>query len=216
MGGSASKETEKDNFCRFGQGIVGTSSAILRDILESYVPHTELLRTVNNRPAPLSLDKHQRELVMKAATEGYKEFDITLLYIILRNLCSNLRDSSTPDLPPPSQNWGKEPKPTDLTLSDDIERIRLLRNEVFAHLPRAEFSETDYKKYWGQLKDVCHRCKNNIRLQQFGHDYEQQLKDLEKYTMADKDIKDFMDQLDDMQGMYGLVGEVCRYFSPWL
>ena len=191
---------EKDNFCKFGQGIVGPSSVILRDILESYIPCTDLLNIVNSRPVPLKLTNHQRQLIMSAATDGYQDFDITLLYTLLRNICSNLINPATPDLPAPTQGWGKDPLPSDITLSDDIERIRILRNRVFAHLPRAELTENEYKTHWGELTDLCKRCKHNTRLQPFGHDYEQCLKDLEYYKMTEKDIKDITDKLSNMQG----------------
>ena len=202
MGALFSKEFEKDNYSRFGHGIVGTATGILRDVLESYVPHTDLLNVYNNTPVTPRLDARQRQLVMNAATDGYTDFDITLLYTLLRNICSNLRNPATPDLPAPSRGWGKDPLPTDVTLSDDIERIRLLRNGVFAHLPRARLSENVYKQHWGNLKDVCSRCTLNTRLQQFAKDYEQELKDLEKYSLQEKDAKDLLDRVSDMKGEY--------------
>ena len=200
MGALYSKEFEKDNFSRFGHGIVGTATGILRDVLEFYVRPTDLLNVYNNTPVPPRLDAHQQQLVMNAATDGYKDFDITLLYTLLRNICSNLRNPATPNLPAPSRGWGKDPLPTDVTISDDIERIRLLRNRVFAHLPRARLSKNEYQQHWGKLKDLCQRCTNNVRLQQFAHDYEQELKDLESYTLSEKDAKDLIDILSDMKG----------------
>ena len=195
-----SKELKRDNFCRFAQGIVGTSSVILRDVLESYVPHTDLLNVFNSRPVPIKLDAHQKILVMNAATDGYKDFDITLLYTLLRNLCCNLRNPASPDLPAPTQGWGKDPLPTDITLSDDIERIRILRNGVFAHLSQAKLSKTEYLHHWGQLKDVCIRCTHNPRLQRFAYDYEQELKELESYTLSEKDLKELLVIVSSMKG----------------
>ena len=109
-------------------------------------------------------------------------------------MCSNLSaysgNSATSNLSAPTRGWGKEPKPTDTTLSDDIERIRLLRNGVFAHISRAKLTDDEYKQYWGQLMDVCRRCTNDNRLKQFGHDYNQQLTELENCTWTEKKVKD--------------------------
>ena len=204
MGVTVSKEMERDHFSRFGQGIVGTASVILRDALESFVPHTELWKVVNSGTVQARLNNHQKNFIKKAATDGYKHFDITLLYTLLRNVCNNLNNPAIPNLPSPSQGWGKDPLPTDVTLSDDIERIRLLRNAVFAHLADSKLSKTEYKKHWGELKDVCHRCTNIQRLQQFSRNYEQELKDLEKYTITEKDATDVIHLLSDMKGSHQL------------
>ena len=145
---------------------------------------------MNRMPAPLRLDKHQRDLVMKASVDGYNDFDITLLYTLLRNVCSNLGDPSVSNLPPPSQGWGSEPRSTDITLSDDIERIRILRNGIFAHLPRAQLSQSEYNTYWNQLSDLCRRCTQNGSLQRFGRDYEKDLKDIETSYITETQAKD--------------------------
>ena len=202
MGVKVSKEMERDNFSRFGQGIVGTASVILRDTLESFVPHKEIWNVVNNGTVQVRLNNHQKNFIKNAATDGYRHFDITLLYTLLRNVCSNLNNAATPNLPPPSQGWGKDPLPTDVTLSDDIERIRLLRNAVFAHLADSKLSKIEYKQYWGKLKDVCCRCTNNPRLHIFSRNYEVDLKDLEKYTVTEKDATEVIDLLSDMKGSY--------------
>ena len=44
-------DKETVNFCRFSLGIVDTSPVVLRDVLESYIPHTELQNVINNMPS---------------------------------------------------------------------------------------------------------------------------------------------------------------------
>ena len=190
---------ETVNFCRFSLGIVDTSPVVLRDILESYIPHTELQNVINNMPLWQKqrfedrLTQPMKDLISNASTDGYKDFDITLLYTLLRNVCSNLRT--------PTQGWGNEPQPTDTTLSDDIERIRLLRNGVFAHMPRAKLTENEYTEHWGALMDVCHRCTIDSRLTSFGHDYEQQLKDFENQIWTEKEVTDTLDKVSEIEGL---------------
>ena len=210
MGGKVSKEPEREYFCRFAQGIVGTSTVILRDVLRSYVPCTDLLDALNHRAVPLKLNKRQKDLVKNAATKGYKEFDISFLYYLLRNLCSNLSNLenltnpriSTENLPQPSKGWDKEPLPLNISLSDDIERIRLLRNEAFAHIPHAKLSKDEYDIYWGKLKDICSRCKSHYRLRQFKHDYKKELRHLEKYNPKDKKAEIIVNTVSEMHGNY--------------
>ena len=202
---------ETVNFCRFSLGIVDTSPVVLRDVLESYIPHTELQNVINNMPPRQKqrfedrLTQPQKDLISNASTDGYKNFDITLIYAVLRNVCSNLSaysgSSATSNLPVPTQGWGNKPQPTDTTLSDDIERIRLLRNGVFAHMSCAKLTESEYTQHWGQLMDVCRRCTIDSRLTLFGHDYEQQLKDFENNTWTEKEVKATLDKVSEIEGL---------------
>lgn len=57
-------------------------------------------------------------------TKNYADFDIALMYKIIRNL-NNL-------VPPPTQGWDYKIPPTsaETTIGDDIERIRRSRNDI--------------------------------------------------------------------------------------
>lgn len=50
----------------------------------------------------------------------YEDFEISLLYTILRNICI---------IPEHKNGWGDVPLPIDKSVSANIERIRLKRNE---------------------------------------------------------------------------------------
>lgn len=118
----------------------------------------------------------------------YTKFDVTLLYKLLRNLCSSLT---------PQQDWGKKPKGIDMLIVHDIERLRLIRND-FAHASSSEFTEDKFKQIWKNLKTVIQRiqnftsligCKTNymdklkkIKTREFGCD------DLEKYKLIVKSV----------------------------
>jgi hypothetical protein len=79
------------------------------------------------------------------------------MYKLLRNYGDNV--------PPPTQDWGKEPKVGQKTIGDDIERIRKYRN-LKAHddLPE-NIDDDDFKFYWEELAQViillwyCEYCK---------------------------------------------------------
>ncbi|XP_046862092.1 uncharacterized protein LOC124455502 isoform X2 [Xenia sp. Carnegie-2017] len=73
------------------------------------------------------------------------DFDITLLCILLRNIC-NLK-------PPHDSIWKNIPNPTDHSTEADITRIRLFRNDRFAHLANASVSFDDFQCFWVEISE---------------------------------------------------------------
>lgn len=80
----------------------------------------------------------------------YSKFDVTLLYTLIRNLCPSLK---------PTQGWGLEPNDTDTKIGDDIERLRLLRNNIYAHADSTEISDGDFNNLWNDLQSVIQRIE---------------------------------------------------------
>ena len=71
------------------------------------------------------------------------DFDITLLSVLLRNICG---------LSPPSiSGWDKWPTLSNLSVEADIVRIKLFRNEHFGHKPQSAVSEADFKALWAEI-----------------------------------------------------------------
>ncbi|KAK3083383.1 hypothetical protein FSP39_021203 [Pinctada imbricata] len=189
-------KTEKDNFSRLGQGIVGTGNTMARDLLTSYISPTDLVARVlpsGRPPHPVwkRLNKEQQENVKKAAVDGYAKFDISLVYVLLRNVCTNLNNPTKPNIPAPTQGWGKDPTPTDITPSDDMERLRILRNAVYGHISKASIPDTEYQIHWQELKDIASRMKIHL-----GKDYLKELQEAEIYKMTDADVKQMMQEVN--------------------
>lgn len=49
------------------------------------------------------------------------------------------------------------PCPSDLSLEDDIERIRNNRN-VIGHCPKAEMSDDEFNTHWAEMEGICQRA----------------------------------------------------------
>lgn len=113
----------------------------LRDILTSHIKPTDLFQKIKSC-STLNLRQEQLKICLAQPTD-YNSFDVSLLYTLIRNLCS---------LPSPTQGWGKEPNSTDTQISDDIERLRLFRNNYYAHAESARISECLFKDIWRNLK----------------------------------------------------------------
>ena len=144
---------ENENYARLSRAIVDLMTFVLREILMLYILPTD----VERKALPFgntklkNLRTEQWDLIHKANTNGYADFDITLLYALLRNLCTSV--------PNPSTKWGRNdlPKSSEVTLGDDIERIRIVKNCLQSHTPTTILNDSEFEDYWKILRDVCVR-----------------------------------------------------------
>lgn len=152
----------------------------LSDILDSHIKPVDLYHKIKSL-STLKLRPDQQKIcfIPPPGVPDYKSFDVTLLYTLIRNLCS---------LPSPAQGWGKEPKPTDTQMSDDIERLRLFRNNYYAHAESAVISDAVFKDVWRDLKLVFRRIQLKTRC---SVDYEEQLINIERTKFTDNYLTTF-------------------------
>lgn len=153
----------------------------LVDILATYVKDVDLFNRINSCPNLLSgrnklrIDQQKICYLTPPAVPDYKKFDVTLLYTLIRNLCPpSLR---------PTQGWGYEPKITDTQVGDDIERLRLFRNNYCAHAVFEEIPDKEFESLWNDLKSVIRRIQSN-GLTVFSVNYEQELTAIENYKFT--------------------------------
>ena len=71
-----------------------------------------------------------------------QEFDITLLVILLRNICG---------LSTPTTGWNAMPGSTDNSREANIVRIKLFRNKLFGHVPGTSVSRLDFEAHWVEV-----------------------------------------------------------------
>ena len=70
------------------------------------------------------------------------DFDITLLCVLLRNICGLL---------PPSTGWDNVPNVADISTEADIVRIKRFRNERFGQITKKNVSAADFKTFWAEI-----------------------------------------------------------------
>ena len=147
---------EKENYARLSRAIVDVMTTILRDIILLYVLPAQIEQgALRLRSSSLrNLRPDQWILIHRASINGYKDFDITILYALLRNICTSI--------PAPSNGWGKHsfPQTHEITLGDDIERIRLTKNMLQSHIPITDMPDREFEDTWKMLRDLCFRMDN--------------------------------------------------------
>ena len=206
---------------RMCRAVVDLGGNILRDCLYYHIKPSVVLQDVlaSRYFKKHPLNPHQMAILGNASAKGdYSECDITLLYSLLRNLtpsCSVLR---------PTTGWGKVPVAAgDLTLGDDIERIREIRNEIYGHVASTELSDALYNDKMKELQDICTRMDmvhkgvlasptprlqkytqtlSDIQVESIDHDMEERYRqELMRMKETDTDTRELFCKLkDDLSG----------------
>ncbi|XP_062602534.1 uncharacterized protein LOC134264256 [Saccostrea cucullata] len=117
----------------------------------------------NKVPPPLlasHLQTHTRKLKERCTSQQMKvlfptcpvsttNFDTTLLYTLFRNTVS---------VKAPSNGWGKDPRPHNTSLTDDIERVRIHRNSI-CH-GKTSMDQLTFQRKWFDLSEAISRLSN--------------------------------------------------------
>lgn len=137
--------------------ILGPCTEILREILRREISPKNLSQKVKTQKKNV-MNLNQERMIFpepsKTYNGDYSDFDITLLYILLRNFCLNI--------PPPANKWGNEPKETDRGVGANIERIRLFRNKHYGHQTSISIPDQDFKRAWFDISRVITELERDL------------------------------------------------------
>ena len=137
---------EMTNINRVSRLLMRPCTHQLRDLLRFYIPRAlfpAVIQRDRSRLWPL-LKKPQRELLFPNSgvySGNYDDMDISLLYILLRNLCG---------IQAHSKGWGNTPDSADRSVSANIERLRLARNQCGHSL--GGMCYTEFNQIWSEIK----------------------------------------------------------------
>ena len=143
----------KANFSRVCQLLVDKGGDALRAVLHAIHPPATLAAVLNTKRSVLQNLKVITGLQLNllfpvTGPPDSKKFDITLLTILLRNICG---------LPPPSAGWNKMPVAGDVSKSDDIVRIKIFRNVVYGHIASTQLDDANFEKLWQDISQPLTR-----------------------------------------------------------
>ena len=128
--------TEKTtNYARLCRLLVDVGSHILRETFDKKRPPGNLEKVLSTSKIRDELQELRKRKVLNPSQWGKlypaikssvssRDFDITLLVVLLRNICG---------LVCPATGWDTVPPTTDTTLEADIVRIKCYRNTVYGH-----------------------------------------------------------------------------------
>lgn len=157
----SSTTREATNFARVSRLLVDGGTLTLRKVFDGiHPPNTLQAVLMSHLPLMLKLKRRkiltdlQWDLLFPAspAHVDSSTFDITLLVVLLRNICS---------LPAPVKGWDELPLVTETNKQDDIARIKFYRNEVYAHASKASLLDVDFANIWAKAVDALLRLGAN-------------------------------------------------------
>ena len=150
---------EKANFTRLSRLLVDKGTEALRNTLDAIHPPANLPAALNANKTyllklkapvkrkPRVINDTQWDLLFPSSGNppDSKIFDVTLLTVLLRNICG---------LPCPATGWDRMPNKGDRTVSANITRVKLFRNEVYAHVSSTRVDKTTFEYLWQKISQA--------------------------------------------------------------
>ena len=200
---------ETTNYARLCRLLVDVGSDVLRETFDKKRPPGNLDTVLSSPPvhAVLQLLKNRKVLnplqwgklypAIKSSVSS-QHFDITLLMVLLRNICG---------LVPPATGWDKLPPLADTTLEADIVRIKFYRNTVYGHASEASVDDATFNQYWKDIQDALVRLGgagqyqgaiDDLKKDCMDPDFEEHYRELLKQWV--KDEVSTKERLDEIKG----------------
>ena len=136
---------EMTNINRVSRLLMEPCTDQLRDLLRFYIPPASFPSVIQRERSRLPrLTEPQRKLILPNSgvySGNYEDMDISLLYILLRNVCG---------IQAHNRGWGNTPDSADGTVSANIERLRLARNQC-GH-STGGMCYTEFNQIWSEIK----------------------------------------------------------------
>ena len=151
----------KENFQRLARLLISGGTTLLREIFDQICPPSNLPsilknRTIEKQLKAAKLTKPQWDyLYPSPGVYGTSaDFDVTLLFRLLRTICN---------LTPPSTGWDLLPASTNHSLAADLARIKYYRNSVYGHVNQnMEITDDEFPSLWQNTTEVLVRIAGQI------------------------------------------------------
>ena len=145
---------EKTNGAKLSRLLIDGGTTVLRIAFDSYHPPANLAadlnanyRTLNNLLRRRVLRKAQWDQLFPpaGATPDSKTFDITLLFLLLTNICG---------LTSPPSGWHTKPPTSDTSREANLARIKYFRNELHGHVTTTGVDTPTFNALWLEISSV--------------------------------------------------------------
>ncbi len=145
---------EKTNGAKLSRLLIDGGTTVLRAIFDGFHSPANLLAdlhanylTLKNLLRRRVLHRPQWDLLFPpgGATTDSNTFDITLLFLLLSNICGLSR---------PLSFWHSKPPPSDTSLEANLARIKFFRNELHGHVTTTGIDAPTFSTLWLEISTV--------------------------------------------------------------
>jgi WD40 repeat protein len=147
MASSSQILNDQANGERFSRLLVNKGTQALRAGFDVIHPPSTLAAALNTNKE--NLEKLRKKKVIypsqwkllypSSGPPDSKNFDVTLLTVLLRNICGLAR---------PASGWDALPPDSDPSVAANIARIKFYRNQVHAHITTTEIADNEFENLW--------------------------------------------------------------------
>ena len=146
--------TEKTNGAKLSRLLIDGGTAVLKMVFDRHhSPANLAVDLTANYPKLCNLLKRRvlhkpqwdKLFPPSGSTPDSNNFDITLLFLLLTEICG---------LSPPPSGWHKKPPLSDTTLEANLARIKFFRNELYGHVSTTGIDSSTFSHLWREISDV--------------------------------------------------------------
>ena len=142
---------EKTNGAKLSRLLIDGGTTVLRKVFDGHHPPVNLAAdlnacysTLNNLLRRKILNHHQWDQLFPpgGAAPDSNTFDITLLFLLLTNICG---------LSPPPSGWHKKPPPSDSSREANLARVKYFRNVLYGHVSTTGVDTPTFNSLWQEI-----------------------------------------------------------------
>ena len=201
---ASTKETT--NFARLCRLLVDVGSHALRNTFDSIHPPAGLHGVLTKPPVhPILQSLRKRKILnplqwsklypSSPSSVSSKNFDVTLLVLLLRKICG---------LIPPTTGWDNLPPSADTSAEANIARVKYYRNHVFGNASQASVDDSTFNAYWQDISNALvglgadAAAINTLKTESMDPVIEEHYQELLREWKKDDDSS--KDRLDEIEG----------------
>ena len=145
---------EKTNGSKLSRLLIDGGTTVLRNVFNHHHPPANLAAKLNANYSALNnllrrrvLNGHQWDKLFPpgGAMPDSNTFDITLLFLLLTNICG---------LSPPPTGWHTKPSPSDNSYEANLARVKYFRNVLYGHVTSTSVDTHSFSVLWLEISSV--------------------------------------------------------------
>ena len=184
---------EKTNGAKLSRLLIDGGTTVLRNVFDNYHPPANLATGLNASYSILNnlfsrriLNGHQWDKLFPpgGAAQDSNTFDITLLFLLLTNICG---------LSPPLSGWHSKPPPSETSREANLARIKFFRNQLYGYVAATGVDTPTFNALWQEISAVLvslglgHAEIDRLKAERCGE--EDYLDDLRDWAESEEHIK---------------------------